>query len=190
MSVTKGLEIIIYGRGGQGAKTAAQLIAEVAIGKGEYAQAFPEYGPERTGAPVKSFARISDEPIKTSQPITKPDVVMVIDPTLLESIDVNSGMGKEGILIVNSPKKPEEIKKQTGFEGEIYTVDATGIAIKYLGRNLPNMPILGAFVKITKAIDIESLLEKVKAKFLNKIGKEKTEANLSAIREAYESVKV
>jgi pyruvate ferredoxin oxidoreductase gamma subunit len=182
-------EIVIYGRGGQGAKIAGQLIAETAIIKGKHAQAFPDYGPERSGALIRSFARISDKPIKTYQPITEPDLILVIDPTLLSLIDLDSRNGEGVMMIVNSEETGEKIKKITGFKGEIRTVDATGISIKHMGRNLPNMPMLGAFVRLTKMIELESLMRKVRDTFEKKIGKEKTESNITAIREAYEGMK-
>ena len=189
MLLTKDIfEIVIHGRGGQGAKTAGQLIAEAAMEKGKYIQAFPEYGPERSGAPMKSFVRISDKPIKTSQPVTNPDVVMIIDPSLIFFINANGGLRKNSVLIVNSSEKPEEIKKHVKFEGNVYVVDATGISIRHLGRNLPNMPMLGALAKVTNVVDIESLADRVMKKFIKKLGREKTEANVSAIREGYKKV--
>ena len=136
------LEIRIHGRGGQGAKTASQFIAEAALGEGKMIQAFPEYGPERAGAPMKAYARISDKAITTYAPVVNPDIVMVIDPTLLKSVDVTEGLGDEGVLIVNTPKSSEELKKETGFKGKVYTVDATKISIDSVGRNLPNTPML------------------------------------------------
>jgi pyruvate ferredoxin oxidoreductase gamma subunit len=182
-------EIVIYGRGGQGAKIAGQLIVEAAMENGKQIQAFPEFGPERSGAPIRSFARISNKPIRTSQPVTEPDAILVMDSTLFQSIDVSSGSGEKTVMIVNSGEKGTEIKKVTGFGGKIYTLDATGISIKHLGRNLPNMPMLGALIKVTNVIEMESLIRKVRNAFLGKVGKDKTESNIAAIREAYEGVK-
>jgi pyruvate ferredoxin oxidoreductase gamma subunit len=187
--VSKVIEIRVHGRGGQGAKTAGQLIAEAALDKGKYVQTFPEYGPERKGAPMKTYVRISNEPIKTCAPVTKPNIVIVIDPTLIGYVDVTSGIDKDGTLIVNSNKDPEHIREETGFKGQINTVDATGISIKHLGIDIPNTPMLGALIKITRIIEIEVLITKVKQMFLAKIGEEKTNANISAIKEAYEKVK-
>ncbi len=183
------LEIRIHGRGGQGGKTAAQFIAEAGMDEGKYIQAFPEYGPERSGAPVTAYARISNERISLYQPVYHPDIVLVIDPTLIGQVDVVEGMNKDGILIVNTNKSPEEIKKLTGFGGKIYTVDATRIAIEATGANKPNVPILGAMIKVTGAISLESVENKIRQKFLKKLGEEKTEATVKAIRRAYEEVK-
>jgi len=182
-------EIIIHGRGGQGAKTAAQIIVEAALERGKHIQAFPEYGPERSGAPVKTFARISDRPITTSQPITDPDVVMVIDPTLLDSVDVNHGTGENSVLIVNSDEPASEIKERTGFKGKVYCIGATRISMKTLGISMPNTSMLGAFVKLTGVVDLDSVLKKVENMFLRKIGPEKTNANMECIRQAYEEAK-
>lgn len=182
-------EIRIHGRGGQGAKTASQFIAEAALGEGKHIQAFPEYGPERAGAPMKAYTRISDKHITTYAPVVNPDVVMVIDPTLVRSIDVTDGLGKDGILIVNTPKKAGEIRKEVGFKGKVYTVDATKIAIDTVGRNLPNTPMLGAFVKLTKVIPLDAIKDSVNKKFLKKLGEEKTKATIKGVDLAYEAVK-
>jgi pyruvate ferredoxin oxidoreductase gamma subunit len=180
-------EVVIHGRGGQGAKSAAQLIVETAIENGKYIQAFPEYGPERTGAPMKTFARISDRPIKTYEPVTEPDAVLVIDPSLVDHVTLVGSASS--VLIVNTAKNPEEIKNKTGFPGKVYTVDATKISLELLGTNMPNMPILGALVKVTNVINIDVLTEKVKKIFLKKIGEEKTNKNIAAIKKAYDEVK-
>jgi len=183
------LEIRIHGRGGQGAKTASQFIAEAALGEGKQIQAFPEYGPERAGAPMKAYTRISDKAITTYAPVINPDVVMVIDPTLVKSANVTDGLGDEGILIVNTPKSSEELKKETGFKGKVYSVDATKIAIDTVGRNLPNTPMLGAFVKLTKVIPIDAVKDSIRKKFLKKLGEEKTDATIKGGELAYGAVK-
>jgi pyruvate ferredoxin oxidoreductase gamma subunit len=190
MTAEKGMiEIRIHGRGGQGAKSAAQLVVEAALDQGKQVQAFPEYGPERTGAPMKTYARISDKPIATYEPVLEPDIVLVIDPTLIGQVDVCSGMTAKGILIVNTAESPADIKKKTGLRGKVYTVDATGISIKLLGRNIPNTPMLGAMIKVAGVIDMKYLARKVEGMFLRKIGAEKTQANIDAIKKAYEEVK-
>jgi pyruvate ferredoxin oxidoreductase gamma subunit len=175
-------EIRIHGRGGQGGKTAAQFIAESGMDEGKYVQAFPEYGPERTGAPVTAYARISDNKIRLYQPVHHPDVVLVIDPTLLCATDVTEGMTKDSVLVINSPKPPEELKKDLGFEGRVITVDATKIAIEATGANKPNIPVLGAMTKATDSVKIESIENKIKQKFLKKLGDEKTNATINARR--------
>lgn len=181
-------EIRIHGRGGQGAKTAAQFIAEAALGQGKQIQAFPEYGPERSGAPVASFVRISDKQIKSYAPVVNPDVVMVIDPTLIGPVDVAEGLAKDGILIVNTNEAAEKIKNKTKFNGKIRTVDATKIAMDTVGKNLPNTPMLGALVKITDVVGLESISNQVREKFLDKIGEEKTNMTIEGIKKAYDSV--
>jgi pyruvate ferredoxin oxidoreductase gamma subunit len=181
-------EIRIHGRGGQGAKTASQFIAEAALGEGKHIQAFPEYGPERAGAPMKAYTRISDKSITTYAPVVHPDIVMVIDPTLVGPIDVAEGLTKDGILMVNTPKSAEEVKEETGFKGKVYTVDATKIAIDTVGRNLPNTPMLGALVKISNIIPIESIKNSINKKFLKKLGEEKTNATIKGVELAYEAV--
>jgi pyruvate ferredoxin oxidoreductase gamma subunit len=187
-SMKEVLEIRIHGRGGQGAKTASQFIAEAAMGQGKYIQAFPEYGPERAGAPMKAYARISDKPITTYAPVVSPDFVIVIDPTLLKSANVTEGLTSKGSLIVNSPKDSDEIKKALGFKGTVHAVDATKISIDTVGRNLPNTPMLGAFVKLSKVITLDAVKDSIKSKFLKKLGEEKTNSTIKGVEIAYEKV--
>ena len=182
-------EIRIHGRGGQGAKTASQFIAEAALEEGKHIQAFPEYGPERAGAPMKAYTRISDKHISTYAPVVHPDVVLVIDHTLLSSIDVTEGLAAQGVLIVNTPKSPEEIKKQLGFEGKTYTVDATKIAIETVGKNLPNTPMIGAFIKVTNVVSMKAIKNLIKNKFLESLGKERTDSTIKGVELAYEAVR-
>lgn len=182
-------EIRIHGRGGQGGKTAAQFIAESGMDEGKFVQAFPEYGPERTGAPVTAYARISDAKIRLYQPVHNPDVVLVIDPTLLCATDVTEGMTKDSVLVVNTPKDPAELKKELGFEGKVITVDATKIAIEATGANKPNIPVLGAMTRASDRIKIESIENKIRQKFLKKLGEEKTNATLKAIQRSRDEAK-
>jgi len=183
------LEIRIHGRGGQGGKTAAQFIAESGMDEGKFVQAFPEYGPERSGAPVTAYARLSDEHIHLYQPVHNPDIVLVIDETLIDPIDVTEGMTNEGMLIVNTPKSADEIRKQTCFDGKVYTVDATKISIDATGVNKPNVPILGAMIKVAGGIKLDSVEGKIRHKFTKKLGEEKTQATVDAIKRAYDEVK-
>ncbi|UCD02970.1 MAG: 2-oxoacid:acceptor oxidoreductase family protein [Candidatus Aenigmatarchaeota archaeon] len=183
------IEIRIHGRGGQGAKSASQLIVEAALDQGKQIQAFPESGPERTGAPMKTYARISDRPITTYEPVLEPDTVLVIDPTLIGQIDVTEGLKKDGVLIVNTVGSSADIRKKTGFGGKVYTVDATGISIDLIGRNLPNTPMIGALIKVTNVIEMRFVEKRVQEMFLKKIGQEKTDANISAIKRAFDEVK-
>ena len=182
-------EIRIHGRGGQGAKTAAQFVAEAAIGKGKHIQSFPEYGPERAGAPMKAFARISDNVIYTTAPVVNPDVVLVIDPTLLDSVNVADGLTKEGILIVNTPHGPDWVKEKTKFNGKCMAVDATKISLEAVGKNLPNTPMLGALVKATNCIELDAISDSINKKFLKKLGEQKTKATIDAVKKAFDEVK-
>ena len=180
------LEIRFHGRGGQGAKTAAQLLAEAALLQGKQVQAFPEYGPERMGAPVRCFVRIADKPITTYAPVTNPDMVVVIDVTLLSTINVAEGLDNDGLLVINSSKDPETIRKEvSGFEGKIVTIDGTGLSRKYLGKNIPNVALLSALVKATGIVEISEIKKVITNHFLAKLGKEKTEANIKMSEEAY-----
>lgn len=185
------LEIRWHGRGGQGAKTASQFLAEAALDLGKFIQAFPEYGPERAGAPIRTFTRISEHPINIHSPITSPDAVVVIDPTLLETVDVAEGLGPDGVLVVNTKESVSSIREKLNYkEGKIAVCDATKISLEALGVSMPNTPMLGALLKAKPIVPIEGLLDKVRDKFIKKIGKEKTEANVRAIHRAYEETKV
>lgn len=183
------IEIRIHGRGGQGAKTASELLVDTALGKGKYIQSFPEYGPERSGAPMKAFARISDEPIYVHSGVTSPGIVAVIDPTLLDTVDVTEGLREDGILLVNTNLPPSDIRKKLNFnKGKVYTVDASKIALETIGLPLPNTSILGALVKVTALIKLEELEERIKDKFLKKIGEKKTQGNIDSVKRAYSEV--
>jgi len=186
------VEIRWHGRGGQGAKTAALLLADAAMELGKNIQAFPEYGPERMGAPVQSFNRISDDPISIHCGITEPQVVVVLDPTLMATVNVAGGLPQDGSLIVNTSKTPKEIRSELGLKGrKIYTVDASAIAKEKIGRNIPNTPMLGALAKVTGLLDFTKMLknteDKLKKKFASK--PEIIKGNIEAIKAAHESVK-
>lgn len=183
------IEIRIHGRGGQGAKTASELLVETALEKGKYIQSFPEYGPERAGAPMRVYARISDEPIHIHSGVTKPNIVAVIDHTLLDATNVTEGMPEDGILLINTTEAPIEIRKKLNFnKGKLYTVDATKIALETIGAPLPNTPILGALIKITGLVKLEDLIEKLKEKLFKKIGEKKTQGNIESIKRAFNEV--
>jgi len=184
-------EIRWHGRGGQGAKTAALLFGEAALATGKYIQAFPEYGPERMGAPVQSFNRISAQPIRIHSGIEQPDVVIVLDSSLMDQVDVTAGLDHtSGILLVNTKILPEEIKAKLKFPGKVYTVDASLIALETIGSNIPNTPMMGALIKVVPIISLSELLEdtkkKLAAKFRNR--PEVIEGNLKAIERAYHEV--
>ena len=185
------IEIRWHGRGGQGAKTASQFLGEAALDTGKCIQSFPEYGPERAGAPMKAFNRISEKPIYIHSSVTNPEIVVVIDPTLIGAIDVTEGLGDDGMLLVNTDKSPEEIRKAVNFKkGRVGTVDATKIALETLKLPMPNMPMLGALLKVNELVSMDQLSERVKAKFLKKIGEEKTNANLEGMKRAFNEVKI
>ncbi len=184
------IEVRWHGRAGQGAKTAALLLAESALDEGKYIQGFPEYGPEREGAPIKAYTRISDNPIYIHSGVTNPDAVVVLDSTLLDVVDVTEGLPKEGVLLVNTNEKPQNIRKKLNLaDGKIYTVDATSISLEIFERNLPNMPMIGALIKVLPIVSLDTLLEGVKKKFGKKFISKIVEGNISAIRKAYEEVK-
>ncbi len=183
------VEVRWHGRGGQGAKTASQLLAGAALDEDMYIQAFSEYGPERMGAPMRSFTRISRQPIMIHCHVTNPEVVVVLDPTLLGAVDVAAGLSEEGKLIVNTDKTPADIRKEIGLKGgEIYTVDATKIALDCLGRPIPNTPMMGALIKVTGLIKIENLIKGLKKKFSKKFKDEIVQGNIKAVERAYEEV--
>jgi pyruvate ferredoxin oxidoreductase gamma subunit len=190
--MSKIMEIRWHGRGGQGAKTAALLFADSALELGKYIQAFPEYGPERMGAPVQSFNRLSDDPITVHCGITSPQIVVVLDPTLMASVDVSAGLPQDGSLIVNTAKSPQEVRKELGLKGaKVFTVDASAIAVEKIGRNIPNTPMLGALVKVSGLLDFQTMLKdtetKLKKKFASK--PEIVQGNIEAIKAAHDSVK-
>ncbi|MFC1559605.1 2-oxoacid:acceptor oxidoreductase family protein [Candidatus Margulisiibacteriota bacterium] len=186
------LEIRWHGRGGQGAKTAALLFADAAMSSGKYIQAFPEYGPERMGAPVQSFDRLSDEPITLHCSITSPSVVAVLDPTLMAKVNVTSGLPKNGKLIVNTGRSSQEIKKELNLKDvEVFTVDASKISRETIGREIPNTPMLGAVVKITGVLTLDVLIEDIEKKLKKKFASkpEVIKGNLEAIKRAYKEVR-
>jgi 2-oxoacid:acceptor oxidoreductase gamma subunit (pyruvate/2-ketoisovalerate family) len=183
------IEIRFHGRGGQGAVTAANILAEAAFREGKDVQAFPYFGVERRGAPVTAFTKIDDDPIRVRSQIYEPDFVVVLDQSLLKSIDVALGLKSEGIILVNIDKKPETIKKEIKGDFKIATVDATGIAIRHtLGTKaapIVNTAILGAFAKVTGLVKIESIVDSIKMK-----APLKKDENAKAAVEAFENVNI
>jgi len=188
------LEIRWHGRGGQGAKTAALLFGESALETGKYIQAFPEYGPERMGAPVSAYNRLSDEPIQIHSAIKNPKIVVVLDPTLIDAVHVLEGLKEDGVLLVNTKEEPKVLKQRLGLEKtkiKIFTVDATQIAIDTIERAIPNTPMLGALVKVTGVLNIDYMLDSIKKKLFVKFrGNEKlVEGNIASVKRAFEEVK-
>ncbi|MBU0580577.1 MAG: 2-oxoacid:acceptor oxidoreductase family protein [Candidatus Margulisbacteria bacterium] len=184
------MEIRWHGRGGQGAKTAALLVADAALATGVYVQAFPEYGPERMGAPVRSFNRISEDPITIHCAVESPKVVVVLDETLCASVDVTDGVPNDGIIIINTALPAKNYKDKLKFKGKVYTVNASKIAMDTIGLNKPNTPMLGALMRVADIMDFDKMLqdttEKLKKKFAAK--PEIVEGNVQAIKKAYEEV--
>ncbi|MCE5300419.1 MAG: 2-oxoacid:acceptor oxidoreductase family protein [Spirochaetia bacterium] len=187
------IEIRWHGRGGQGAKTAALLLGEAAINAGKYVQAFPEYGPERMGAPVASYDRISDKEIFIHSPVIAPDTVLVLDETLIDSVDVCQGLPEDtGVLVVNTPFNKEEVAVRLKWKGKkLYTIDASRIAQASFGKPIPNTPMIGALIGITNLMPIDAFIEDTKKKLEKKFKSkpEVIEGNLKAIKTAYEEVK-
>lgn len=183
-------EIRWHGRGGQGAKTASTLVGRAAAEMGRDIQAFPEYGPERMGAPVQAFNRISDEEFSIHCQISSPGCVVVLDPTLLEVVDVTEGVPEDGVLVVNSREDAGKIKERLDFAGEVWTVDAYKISQEEMGRPIPNTPMIGALIRASEVLDFEEFREKLKPVLEDKFGPNGIAGkNLAAIDRAYEEVK-
>ena len=186
------IEIRWHGRGGQGAKTASLLLADAAFNTGKYIQGFPEYGPERMGAPITAYNRISDTPITIHSNIYEPDYVVVVDDTLLTSVPVTAGLKKEGAIVINTTKSPEKLRELLkGYEGEIYTIDARKVSEEALGKYFPNTPMLAAIVKVTGIMTDEELLSDMQNSFKHKFAKkpEVIDGNMKALELALKEVK-
>jgi pyruvate ferredoxin oxidoreductase gamma subunit len=184
------LDIRWHGRGGQGAKTAVFMLAESLVEQGKFAQGFPDYGPERMGAPIRGYNRISDKPIKLHCGVDEPEIVVVLDPTLISTAGITSGLKPGGTVLVNSPESPEEMRKTLGLKnGKVFTVDATGIALKEIGRPIPNSPMIGALLKVTGLANIDSMAAIIAKKFAGKLSDAVVEGNRKAMRRAYDEVR-
>ena len=185
------IEIRWHGRGGQGAKTASLLLADAAFNTGKYIQGFPEYGPERMGAPITAYNRISNTPITIHSNIYEPDYVVVVDDSLLDCVDVTSGLKETGAIVINTTKTGDELKpKLKNYKGSIYTIDARKVSIEALGKYFPNTPMLAAIVKVSGIMNDEDFLEDMKGSFKHKFAKkpEVIEGNMKALEMALKSV--
>lgn len=183
------IEIRWHGRGGQGVVTASKLLAETAMGTGRYFQAFPDYGPERMGAPIRAFTRLSSRPITLHSQVEEPDIVVVLDPTLLATVKVAEGLKGDGVLLVNTARAPAGVRQAIGLEGgRIYTVDASHIAIEEIGREITNTPMLGAFAQATGLFDIQAMADELRTWFGGKIQAGIVEANIRAFQRAAQEV--
>ena len=186
------VEIRWHGRGGQGAKTASLLLADAAFNTGKYIQGFPEYGPERMGAPITAYNRISNSPIRIHSNIYKPDYVVVVDDTLLESIDVTAGLKESGAIVINTTKDANYLNSVlNGYSGDIYTIDARKVSMEALGKYFPNTPMLAAIVKVSKVMTEEELVKDMEGFFKHKFAKkpEVIEGNMKALTLALKEVK-
>ena len=175
-----------HGRGGQGAWTASELLARAAIHEGKYIQSFPEFGPERMGAPVKAYTRISDEPIRLHCAVYKPNLAIVMDPTLMATVPVIKGLDENGILIVNTPKEPKTLKEELKMtKGTVWTIPATDLAMRILGRAITNTAMLGVVARATGVVKMDSIEKAVKDRFPGPLA----EKNMGVIKEAFKEAK-
>lgn len=187
--MNSGLEIRWHGRGGQGAKTAALLLADAAFKTGQYVQGFPEYGPERMGAPITAYNRIGREPIRVHSNIYTPDLVMVVDETLLHAVDVTAGLKRDGAIIINTPKTRKEILPLlNNYKGSVYNIDARKISEETLGKNFPNSPMLAAAVAVSGVMEREAFLKEMQSLYKHKFAKkpEVIEGNMQALYKTFE----
>lgn len=186
------VEIRWHGRGGQGAKTACMLLADAAFQSGKYVQGFPEYGPERMGAPITAYNRISEERCNIHSNIYDPDYVVVVDETLLTSVDVTKGLKETGAIIINSSKTPNELRSMLrGYTGKVYTIDARKISEETLGKNFPNTPMLAATVLVSNVIEAKQFLLDMENSFQHKFAEKPqvVEGNMRALKKSMEEVK-
>lgn len=183
------LQVRIHGRGGQGVVTAAEMLSVAAFDEGRHAQAFPSFGSERTGAPVVAFCRIADKEIRLREPIMEPDAVIVQDPTLLHQIDVFAGLKADGYVLINTNKSFAELGLEDFMKGRpperLCTVSATDLALKHVGRPVPNVPLLSGFAALSGLIRLESVVKAIRERFSGKVA----EGNIAAATEAYETVR-
>ncbi|MFP4517286.1 MAG: pyruvate ferredoxin oxidoreductase subunit gamma [Desulfovibrionales bacterium] len=179
------LEIRIHGRGGQGGVTSAEILAKGAIAKGKFAQAFPSFGPERRGAPVQAFVRVDEERIRLRERIYSPDIVLVLDPTLLDIVNVGEGLKENGMVVVNSPLSPDEIKKKFNFP-KVAQVDATKVALEELGVPITNTTMLGSLLKASGILSVEDLSDVISERFGPKLGPK----NYNALERAFKETDI
>ena len=190
--MNKLVEIRWHGRGGQGAKTASLLLADAAFNTGKYIQGFPEYGPERMGAPITAYNRISDEKITIHSNIYEPDYEVVVDDSLLESVDVTKGLKEEGAIVINTTKTPDEVRPLLkGYKGKVCTIDAKTISIETLGKYFPNTPMLAAIVKVSGIMEEQAFLDDMVESFKHKFAKkpEVIDGNMAALKRSLNEVK-
>lgn len=183
------MEIRWHGRGGQGVVTAAQLLAQSALKENKYFQSFPEFGPERMGAPIRAFSRVSSEPISLFCNIDAPDVVIVLDPTLIGSVDLTDGLKEDGVIIVNTSVDSAKIRQMLGMKtGKVYMVDASKIAQEEIGRSIPNTPMLGALINVTGVLSLDTMVEHLDDSFGKKFSEKIVKGNINALTRAFKEV--
>ena len=185
-------EIRWHGRGGQGAKTACLLLADAAFASGKYVQGFPEYGPERMGAPITAYNRISEGPCTIHSNIYTPDYVVVVDETLLASVDVTTGLSPEGAIVVNTSRAPEELTPYlNGYAGRVCTIDARNVSERHLGKNFPNTPMLAAIVKVSGVLDEDQFVNDMEKSFRHKFASKPqvVEGNMNCLKDAMKEIR-
>jgi len=185
------VEIRWHARGGQGAVTASKLLAESALLEDKYVQAFPEYGAERTGAPIQSFTRLSDRPIDIHSQVTKPDIVLVLDETLIGAVDVTAGLKEGGKIIVNTAEDAQVVKEELEAKEDqpVYTVNANKISREEMGKVIPNTPMIGALIKATSVVNVDKVIDMIEEEFGKKFAPAILEGNIKAVKRAYDEVK-
>ncbi len=182
------MEICWHGRGGQGVVTASEILAETVVGEDMYVKAFPEFGPERMGAPIKAFTRISEKPIRLHTQVYEPDLVVVLDGTLIGKVDVAKGLKKGGMILANYNGTPEELKKALKTDAECHTVNASKISMEEIGRPVANTAMLGALIKFKPVVSYDALEKHVVAKFTGKLNEKAIAANIKALKRAMDEV--
>lgn len=188
----KYIEVRWHGRAQQGVVTAAKILGEASLRSGKYVQAFPEFGPERMGAPVRAYNRISDDPIRLHCQVTEPQYILIADPTLISVVNVTEGAPEDAVYVVNTPKSPVEMKDILGLKGKkakVFTLDAVNISIETIGRVMPNTPLLGALAKATGCITMEALIDNFKENYSKKFSPAVVEGNVTAMQRGYSELK-
>ncbi|MBI4497332.1 MAG: 2-oxoacid:acceptor oxidoreductase family protein [Chloroflexi bacterium] len=180
------VEIRWHGRGGQGVVTASELLAEAALVEGKYFQALPEFGAERSGAPLRAYTRLSSSPIHLHCSVTNPDIVVVLDPTLLGVVKVTEGLKPDGTLVANTTLSPQQLRERLGLHtGRVYTVDATRIALDAYGRNIPNTPMLGALLRASPVVELAGVVQTVQSRLGSRVAAKVVEGNVQALKRAF-----
>ncbi len=192
MSMENYIEVRWHGRAQQGVVTAAKILGEACLRSGKYVQAFPEFGPERMGAPVRAYNRVSDEPIRLHCQVSDPGYVLIADPTLIGTVNVTEGAPEDAVFIVNTQRSPEEMRKELGLAGrkaKVFTVDASNISLDTIGRLMPNTPLLGALAKATGFITLDALIENFKENYSKKYSSKVIEGNVEAMKRGFSETK-